>query len=70
MTQDTFSVIFLEYRIKKYEHFLKVTFHGLIAAHLKDYFSARLLLLLVLWKPSTAIMASMSFDQILSVFRI
>ena len=40
MTQDTFSVIFLEYRIKKYEHFLKVTFHG-FAAHLKDYFSAR-----------------------------
>ena len=39
MTQETFSVIFLEYRIKKYEHFLKVTFHG-FAAHLKDYFSA------------------------------
>ena len=42
MTQDTFSVIFLEYRIKKYEHFLKVTFHG-FAAHLKDYFSARVM---------------------------
>ena len=40
MIWDTFSVIFLEYRIKKYEHFLKVTFHG-FAAHLKDYFSAR-----------------------------
>ena len=40
MTQDTFSVIFLEYRIRKYEHFLKVTFHS-FAAHLKDYFSAR-----------------------------
>ena len=41
MTQDTFSVIFLEYCIKKYEHFFKVTFHG-FAAHLKDYFSARI----------------------------
>ena len=41
MTQETFSVIFLEYRTKKYEHFLKVTFHG-FAAHLKDYFSARI----------------------------
>ena len=40
MTQETFSVIFLEYRITKYEHFLKVTFHG-FGAHLKDYFSAR-----------------------------
>ena len=40
MTHDTFSVIFLEYRTKKYEHFLKVTFHS-FAAHLKDYFSAR-----------------------------
>jgi len=44
MIQDKFSVIFIEHRIKKYEHFLKVTFHG-FAAHLKDYLSARITLL-------------------------
>ena len=40
MSLDTFSIIFLEYHIKKHEYFLKFIFHG-FATHLKDDVSAR-----------------------------